>query len=221
MTVRLRWAAMAMAVGVVATVLAYKAGSAQPIRSGKQAEVSTVDVGFLQDMIVHHEQAVEMALIAMLRSEDMAIRALAGDIFTSQQSQIGMMQGWLRLWDQPLSPMVPPMHWMSGSFAPEPGHPMSAIGGNSTAAVLMPGMATGSEMQSLREASGEDFEIRSLQLLLRHHEGGLPMARFAAAQATVPVVASLAQTIVAAQSAEATALTRMLSEHGTSPLPVE
>ena len=56
-----------------------------------------MEVGFAQDMSVHHRQAALMAGIARERSTDPAVRSLAFDIETSQLEQIGRMQGWLRL----------------------------------------------------------------------------------------------------------------------------
>lgn len=56
---------------------------------------NSVDVGFAQDMSVHHNQAIEMSAMALGRSTDPVIRTLAFDVLTSQQSQVGTMQGWL------------------------------------------------------------------------------------------------------------------------------
>lgn len=63
----------------------------------------SVDVGFAQDMSVHHSQAVDMASIALTKSTDNDVRTLAFDILTTQQNQLGQMQAWLTMWDQPLS----------------------------------------------------------------------------------------------------------------------
>ena len=72
----------------------------------------SVDVGFAQDMTVHHNQAVEMAAIAIANAEDPMVRDLAYDILTTQQNQIGQMTGWLSLWNQPLLPTGDYMTWM-------------------------------------------------------------------------------------------------------------
>ncbi len=64
-----------------------------------------MDVGFSQDMSVHHNQAIEMATIALTGSTDQRVQNLAYDILTTQQNQVGQMQGWLSLWDRaPLPP---------------------------------------------------------------------------------------------------------------------
>lgn len=64
----------------------------------------SIDVGFAQDMSVHHLQAVTMAGWARDHSADPAIRVLAFDIESTQQAQVGMMAGWLNLWSQPTLP---------------------------------------------------------------------------------------------------------------------
>jgi uncharacterized protein (DUF305 family) len=72
-----------------------------------------VDVGFSQDMTVHHLQAVEMGNIARERGEDGAIRQLGFDIAHTQQGQVGRMQGWLTLWGEPEQAPGEVMTWMT------------------------------------------------------------------------------------------------------------
>ena len=76
----------------------------------------SVDAGFSRDMAIHHLQGVEMANLALERSEDPEVRQLAFDISSTQTNQAGRMQGWLSLWG------VPPtggeaMAWMAGTTA--------------------------------------------------------------------------------------------------------
>ena len=218
---RLWWLALAVAAVVAAAgaALAFFLVWFLPRSDSLSLAASAVDVGFLQDMTTHHEQAVEMGLIAMTASEDPAIRSLAGDVVTSQQSQIGMMQGWLWQWGDPLSPAEPPMAWMGTDEATGADHSMPGMSRSESGSSLMPGMATADEMQGLRQTYGKNFDVLFMQLLLRHHEGGLPMARYAAAEAAVPVVSVLAQKIVDAQTAEVTALSAMLAGRNAAPLP--
>ncbi|MGN2638852.1 DUF305 domain-containing protein [Nocardia takedensis] len=182
-----------------------------------QARHSAVDVGFAQDMSTHHGQAVEMSALASTRTGDPEIRALAYDVITTQQSQIGTMQGWLALWDQPATAPGAAMTWMSAKTpAPMPaGHDMTGMGEADT---TMPGMAGTQDMRRLRQSSGSSADVLYLQLLLRHHEGGLPMARYAAANAAEPVVARLAATIEATQSAESDTIRALLAQRGAAPL---
>jgi uncharacterized protein (DUF305 family) len=162
----------------------------------------SIDVAFLQDMTAHHDQAVEMAVWARNNTTDPAVRQLAYDIESSQTSQIGRMEGWLTLWGQP--------------FTPPSGQYMGWMGMSTT---TMPGMASPEELARLRGATGRDLDVVFLQLMLRHHEGGLPMMQAATAQASVPAVRALADSMVAAQTAEAAEMTRMLTERGAAPLP--
>ena len=98
-----RWIRIILASGAVLAVLLLGAalGTALPPVGGgwAQSEGGTVDIGFAQDMSVHHRQAALMAGLARDRSADPAIRLLAFDIETNQLEQIGQMQGWLSLWN--------------------------------------------------------------------------------------------------------------------------
>lgn len=178
--------------------------------------LGVVDIGFAQDMATHHNQAVEMSAIAMQQALDPAVRTLAFDVLTSQQSQLGMMRGWLMLWDQPVS-SEQPMRWMSraDSHAAGSAHPMP-----NQESMRMPGMATTEELSELRRARGTAFDTLYLQLLLRHHEGGVTMARAARDTATIPAVAVLAKQIDDAQTAESQALRDMLAQRGAPTLPM-
>jgi uncharacterized protein (DUF305 family) len=184
----------------------------------------SVAVGFSRDMATHHLQGVEMANLALQRTEDAEVRQLAFDISATQTNQVGRMQGWLSLWG------VPPtggdvMAWMADGGGGtgdgmDSGHAMGsghAMAGE--AGALMPGMATEAELDELRSLSGDDFDRQFLRLMIRHHQGGLEMAQHTAEQAEVPAVARLAETIAATQSAETGTMTDMLAARGGSPLP--
>ena len=169
----------------------------------------SVDAGFARDMSVHHLQGVEMANLALERATDPQVRSLAFDISATQTNQVGRMQGWLSLWGLSLSTTGERMAWMAGS-----GHQhMSTDGG------LMPGMATEQELAELQTLSGTRFDIRFLQLMIRHHQGGLAMAQYAAQHAEVPQVRSLARSIAETQTAETTTMSQLLTALGGTPLP--
>ncbi len=167
---------------------------------------SPIDIGFAQDMSVHHRQAALMASLVPERSNDPAIVPLAYDIESTQLEQIGRMQGWLSLWDAPALPPDKHMTWMSGH-----GHG----GGVET----MPGMASQQELDALRRASGPEFDVMFLQLMLRHHQGGVPMARAGQQHAEVPQVRNLAGQMLTAQTKESDYMTQLLVERGAEPLP--
>ncbi|QKT11019.1 DUF305 domain-containing protein [Rhodococcus sp. W8901] len=181
----------------------------------------SVDVGFAQDMTVHHNQAIDMATIALTKSGDQAVKNLAYDILTTQQNQVGQMQGWLALWDQAPLPSGGYMTWMTEGE----GHGHSDHAAASTAepaqdSSSMPGMASPEEMSALGQSSGPALDVMFLQLMLRHHQGGLPMMQYAEQYADVPVVRNLAKTMVATQQGESTLITGMLAERNAAPLPM-
>ena len=77
----------------------------------------SVDVGFLQDMSVHHQQAVEMATWERDHTTDPELRQLAYDIESTQTGQIGRMQGWLELWGASAQPVGRRVHDVDGGLA--------------------------------------------------------------------------------------------------------
>ena len=81
----------------------------------------------------------------------------------------------------------------------------------------MPGMATEEELAGLRELSGTAFDVEFLRLMIRHHQGGLEMAVYAAEHADVAAVRRLAATIADTQTAETTTMTELLTERGGTP----
>ncbi|EIF00232.1 DUF305 domain-containing protein [Saccharomonospora glauca] len=175
----------------------------------------SVDVGFAQDMSRHHLQAVTMANWARDHSDDPAIKQLAFDIASVQLEQVGRMKGWLMLWGQPEEPLGEPMQWMSGGH----GH---GHGSNATATSdggLMPGMASEEELAKLRSLSGEELDVYFLQLMLRHHQGGVDMAQYGYDHASEQAVRTLARSMLVSQGAEMDTMRGMLAERGAEPLP--
>ena len=114
------------------------------------------DVQFMQTMIGHHAQALEMTSMVRSHTENDAIRSLALRIELSQADEIKMRQEWLAARGQPL---------------PDP-HAHHAPG-----ATLMPGMLTPQEMQRLTVAKGETFDRLFLEFMIKHHEGALAMVK--------------------------------------------
>jgi uncharacterized protein (DUF305 family) len=124
------------------------------------------------------------------------------------------------------------MTWMSsdesghggdGHGQAESGHDMGAMTSAAEAPAstgAMPGMASSEDMAALRQARGPAADVLYLQLMLRHHQGGLPMMEYGAQHAEVPTVQMLAQTMVDTQQSEADRITAMLHEKGAAPLPM-
>ena len=131
------------------------------ISADRAADVSKVsftpaDVRFMQAMIGHHSQALEMTEIVRSHSGNEGIRALALRIEVSQADEIRMMQDWLAARRQP---------------RPDP-HAHHAAG-----ATLMPGMLTPEEMARLSAARGPELDRIFLELMIKHHEGALVMVK--------------------------------------------
>ena len=115
---------------------------------------TAADVRFMQGMIGHHAQAVEMAALLPSRSNREDMRLLARRIEVSQADEITMMQSWLEV---------------RGQTLPDP-HAHHVLG-----AVLMPGMLTVEDMSRLAAATGALFDRVFLDSMIRHHEGALVM----------------------------------------------
>lgn len=165
---------------------------------------SSVDAGFAQDMAVHHIQAITMAGYERDNTTDPGLKLLAFDIETGQNFEVGQMQGWLDNWG--LSRIDPhPMQWM--------GHADAVHNG------LMPGMATEAQMRRLQSLHGRALDIRFLQLMIHHHQGGIPMAQYAAAHASEPYVREVATKMATLQSNEVIQMEQTLRHLGGKPLP--
>jgi uncharacterized protein (DUF305 family) len=173
----------------------------------------SVDVGFSQDMTVHHQQAVTMASWERDHTTDPVLHQLAADIEATQTAQIGTMQGWLDLWDAAPLPTGGHMKWMT-----EPSHdhnPAPATGASS-----MPGMASDEQLAALRAATGPQMDVLFLQLMFRHHQGGAGMLQYGSEHAAVPQVRNLAAQMLRSQTTESDYLHQLLTERGGQPLPL-
>ncbi|MFI1443132.1 DUF305 domain-containing protein [Streptomyces fructofermentans] len=167
----------------------------------------SADAGFARDMAVHHQQAVEMSYIVRDLTKDEEVRRLAYDIAQTQANQRGMLIGWLDLWELPKVSSAPPMEWMG----------MGGMGSGDDGA-LMPGMATNTEMDALRELSGRAAEVGYLQLMYSHHKGGVHMAEGCVERCRVGVERRLARGMVQAQESEMKLISDLLRKRGAKPL---
>lgn len=206
------------AIGILLIGFAVGVLARLPLDGNSEPDPGAVDIGFSQDMSAHHAQAVEMAGIALIGSTDNDVRRLAYDILTTQQEQIGRMQGWLQMWGKPNQNVDGYMGWMTE----QSGHSHSgattdhAMSGPSAS---MPGMATTAEVTALRQATGPTLDTMFLQLMLRHHQGGLSMTEYAAQHAETTAVRSLAAAMATTQQGEAQLITTMLTARNAKPLP--
>src|SRR5262249_20752123 len=146
-----RWLLLLMVVGAAVAMLLL--GTAAGLLIGLRQSESTaapapdsVDVGFCQDMSVHHRQAATMAALARQRAVNPLVRTIAFDIETTQIEQIGRMQGWLSLWGRDRSPSGKYMTWMGaaghGAHHGANGPAQDGTGTGTAGVDRMPGMAT-------------------------------------------------------------------------------
>jgi uncharacterized protein (DUF305 family) len=198
-------AIMAVAVVAVGVAGGYFWGS-RGGSSDAAVKPSPVDIGFARDMATHHQQAITMATYVRDHSTDLSITTLAYDIESSQTIQLGEMTGWLDTWNLTRY-TAHPMVWMRAA------HASHVVNG------LMPGMATPTQMTRLMSLHGKALDVFFLQLMIHHHQGGLPMARYAEQHAKQQYVRTLAGHMIAAQSAEIVEMEQMLRQRGGSPLP--
>jgi uncharacterized protein (DUF305 family) len=169
----------------------------------------SAEAGFARDMATHHAQAVQMAFVIRDKTTSDELRALAYDIIVTQSTQRGIFMGWLQAWGLPQSSTRPRMAWMPGHAAMA----QASAGG----VVLMHGMASDDQLRRLRLAQPRDAEILFLQLMIRHHEGGVIMARAIEGLSRRADVVRMAKSIENGQLVEITQMTQMLGKLGAHP----
>jgi uncharacterized protein (DUF305 family) len=174
-----------------------------------ELEPSQIDIGFSQSMAIHHEQAITMAQL-LLDGRPTALTTLAKTIAGKQLLELGEMHGWLRIWQQDFFPASKDMVWLlMGAKALDESMQKYVIDcGNS--ADGMPGLASREQLQQLRLLEGRERDTLFLQLMLAHHEGGVPMARFAAEESRLLAVRTVAANMVLDQSKEIQQMRTML-----------
>ena len=137
--------------------------------SGNDVASSEVDVGFLQDMRIHHEQAIETSFRYLDRPDtDPRLRTVAKSIIFDQGIEIGVMLQLLAGMGAPtVSADGTAMAWMGHAVEPS----------------AMPGMATAEQLDELAAATGAEADELFVELMTAHHQGGIDMATDAAARA--------------------------------------
>jgi uncharacterized protein (DUF305 family) len=157
-------------VGAGGTVLVV--GSEPPpatLAAPAQLPVDPVDAGFATDMLDHHQQALQMSLLALDKATTTPVRSLATRMIVSQQSEAGRFLQYLE--ERGLRQGDPDREVMAWMGMPMPRRDM-------------PGLASPQELVALTNASGVEVDRLFLDLMIRHHEGGLHMAAHAAEHAT-------------------------------------
>src|SRR5882762_1542407 len=133
--------------------------------------LSHADVEFMQGMIMHHSQAIEMAALIESHTQNKDLRSLGARISSSQSDEIRFMKRWLATRGQSISmpmpntPGMPNMHDMPDMKMPAHAMP------------LMPGMLSPEQMTALRNAKGAEFDRLFLTGMIQHHGGALTMVK--------------------------------------------
>jgi uncharacterized protein (DUF305 family) len=153
------------------------------------AAPNDADVTFTQNMIPHHQQAIEMAKLVDAHTKRPQLRTLADAITTSQGQEITLMQGWLRSWGKPATPE-----------------------GTDHGAMHMPGMMSEADMRQLRVTKDKDFNLLFMDMMTAHHQGAIEMANTELRDGALPEVKQLAQHIIDAQQAEIDQFTKWQQE---------
>ncbi|MFC4946278.1 DUF305 domain-containing protein [Pseudonocardia sp. GCM10023141] len=217
------WSALARRTGVAVALLAIGLVAGATLFPDSRHDLAPmavaaphrVDIGFSQDMIVHHQQAVDMSRMVRGRVSP-PIAAIADAVATNQLREIGQMQGWLALWNAPQLTSGEPMAWMAAGD-PAMHHRRDAGPGSGDA--RMPGMASVAELQQLGVLSGTALDACYLQLMIRHHRGGIEIAAAAVKSAETVQVRSFADNVVIDQQRESDSMTALLTGMGKQPLP--
>jgi uncharacterized protein (DUF305 family) len=160
--------------------------------SASAATYNDADVRFATQMIPHHQQAVQMASMAGYQATTPAVKKLATAIKAAQDPEIKLMSGWLTSWGKPV---------------PSPAH-----GGHNMSGEEMPGMMTEDEMSELGNAKGTMFDRMWTQMMIKHHQGAVTMAKTEQTQGKDPASIALAKTVQAAQTTEIATMKRLLGQ---------
>lgn len=155
--------------------------------SASHTEHNDQDIAFAQGMIPHHQQAVDMATIADEKATNPKVKDLASRIEGAQDPEIQQLTEMLEQWDAPTEP---------SSDSTMPGMDHGGMSGE--------GMMTDEEMQQLEQATGADFDRMWVQMMIKHHQGAVAMAKTEIEQGENADAKALAQQIVTAQEAEIT-----------------
>src|SRR3984893_9266563 len=133
-----------------------------PSTKGALPRQSQADAEFMQGMIMHHSQAVEMTALILSHTENKALRSLGARIRSSQSDEIKFMRRWLAARGESVSMTTSEMSGMDMA------HQRMA---------LMPGMLTSEQMDALRKARGAEFDHLFFIGMIQHHNGALTMVK--------------------------------------------
>lgn len=152
------------------------------------------DLAFATGMIPHHGQAIDMADMAVKKATNSQVKQLGIQIKAAQDPEISTMSGWLKEWDAPV--------------------PSSSMPGMDMGGTSMNGMMSADEMKQLDAATGTAFDKLWVQMMIKHHQGAIAMAKTELASGQYPQAKALAQSISNSQAKEVTTMQSLLSALG-------
>lgn len=138
-----------------------------PSTRGALPPRASADVEFMQGMIMHHAQAVEMTGMIASHTGNKDLRSLGTRISSSQSDEIRFMKRWLAARGEPISKAMPDMPNMN----------MAGMDMANSSMGLMPGMLTPEQMEALSKAKGAEFDHLFLTGMIQHHNGALTMVK--------------------------------------------
>ena len=153
--------------------------------SGASSDLSSDDIMFLQMMIPHHQQAIDISDLALTKGEDSELLALAKNIRDEQAAEIVKMKAWLE----------------------------EANASSHSDSHSMDGMLSDSELAALKKASGKSFDVLWLKAMTGHHTGAIDMAAMFE-NSNSAEIKSFGEGIVASQSAQNKAMAAMIKRIG-------
>ncbi len=168
--------------------------------SNKAKDHNAQDMSFAQEMIPHHQQAVEMSDMAVSQASSAKVKDLATRIKVAQGPEIEQMKGWLSSWGEPVA-------------AKADGGGMAGMnhGGGSKDDLAGMGMMTDAQMKELGAARGAEFDRMFLTMMIGHHEGAVTMARTELDKGKHAPAKQLAQAIIDAQQKEISEMQGLLN----------
>lgn len=187
-----------IALGLAALILGVGVGYFVGDRNASPS-YNRADVGFLQDMRYHHEQAVDMAFFYLTSGDEThpRLRLFAQEIVYAQQMEVGRMIELLRAFKETeANDTGTAMTWM--------GMPVPID--------QMPGLASQEELDAFAAAEGVDASIAFATLMIEHHRAGIAMADYVIDNGRNREVADMAQSMINGQSAEIDAMNAVLAE---------
>ena len=177
------------------------------------------DVRFMQHMLVHHGQAVEMVELLKVHGSDATVRRLGERIAMGQEAEMVIMEAWLHSREQPTAMAMGATDHaghggMDHSAHADHGDMAAAMAAPSETAV-MPGMLSPAQMARLAAARGADFDSLFLQGMIQHHQGALDMVDELMAEpdaADDPILSDFLSSVVADQNSEILRMQSLLSD---------